>query len=224
MDDLLPPLTAAEVRVLGSLIEKQITTPDYYPLTLNALTHACNQLTNREPVVAYDENVVVQALDGLRQKRLASHYAGAESRVAKYKHALTEAVLLTPAELALLCVLLLRGPQTLGELRTRGERMFRFDTLPEVEEALAALAGRSPQPLVMKLPRQPGAKEARYTHLLSGPPPSEAAPSDSSVASPAVPAPPPADRLSVLEQEVATLRRELGDLRDQVAAFRRQFE
>jgi uncharacterized protein YceH (UPF0502 family) len=224
MDDPLPPLTAAEVRVLGSLIEKQITTPDYYPLTLNALTNACNQLTNREPVVAFDDNVVVEALDGLREKRLASHYAGAESRVAKYKHALNEAVLLTPAELALLCVLLLRGPQTLGELRTRGERMFRFDTLPEVEEALAALAARQPQPLVVKLPRQPGTKEARYAHLLSGPPPLEVAAPGPAASAPAVAAPPAPDRVAALEAEVATLQRELGELREQFAAFRRQFE
>jgi uncharacterized protein YceH (UPF0502 family) len=224
MDDPLPPLTAAEVRVLGSLIEKQITTPDYYPLTLNALTNACNQLTNREPVVAYDENVVVEALDGLREKRLASHYAGAESRVAKYKHALKEAVLLTPAELALLCVLLLRGPQTLGELRTRGERMFRFDTLPEVEEALAALAARQPQPLVAKLPRQPGTKEARYAHLLSGPPALEVAAPGPAASTPPVAAPPAPDRVAALEAEVAALRRELGELREQFATFRRQFE
>src|SRR5215216_2114035 len=106
MDDVLAPLDAAEVRVLGSLIEKQITTPDYYPLTLNALTNACNQLSNREPVVAYDEQIVVRALDGLRTKRLATLFTGAESRVAKYKHTLTDALLLTPGEVALLCVLM----------------------------------------------------------------------------------------------------------------------
>src|SRR5947207_13121406 len=118
MDDPLPPLNAPEIRVLGSLIEKQITTPDYYPLTLNALTNACNQLTNRDPVVSFDDQTVVRALDNLREKRLATVYQGAESRVAKYKHTLNDALLLTPAETALLCVLMLRGPQTIGELRT----------------------------------------------------------------------------------------------------------
>src|ERR1041384_6019611 len=166
MDDPLPPLNASEIRVLGSLIEKQISTPDYYPLTLNALTNACNQLTNRDPVVAFDETAVVRALDGLRDKRLATLFTGAESRVAKYKHTLTDRLLLTPAEVALLCVLMLRGPQTIGELRTRSERLFKFDTLPEVEEPLGALAGRQPQPLATKLPRQPGTKQSRYAQLL----------------------------------------------------------
>src|ERR1044071_2464593 len=130
MDDPLPPLTATEVRVLGSLIEKAITTPDYYPLSLNALTNACNQLTNREPVMTLAENEVVRAIDGLRDKRLATLFSGAESRVAKYKHTLTDALLLTPAEVALLTVLMLRGPQTVGELRTRSERLFAFESLP----------------------------------------------------------------------------------------------
>src|SRR6185436_4170800 len=142
---------------------------DYYPLTLNALVNACNQLSNREPVVSFDENTVVAALAGLRDKRLASMFSGQESRVAKYKHTLTDALLLTPAEVALLCVLMLRGPQTMGELRTRSERLFKFDTLPEVEEALNALAARQPQALVTKLARQPGTKESRYAQLLSGP-------------------------------------------------------
>src|SRR5262245_31849446 len=165
MDDALPPLTPAEVRVLGSLIEKQITTPDYYPLTLNALTNACNQLSNRDPVVAFDEQTVVRALDGLREKRLATLFSGAESRVAKYKHTLNDALLLTPAEVALLCILMLRGPQTLGELRTRSERLYRFEAMSEVEETLSALAARLPQPLVARLPRQPGTKESRFAQL-----------------------------------------------------------
>src|SRR3954464_13666088 len=168
MDDPISPLSAAELRVLGSLIEKQLTTPDYYPLTLNALTNACNQLTNREPVVSFDETTVTRAIDALRDKRLATLFTGAESRVAKYKHTLTDAILLTPAEVALLTVLMLRGPQTIGELRTRSERLFAFDTLPEVEEAPNGLAPRQPQPLVARQPRQPGTKESRYVHLLSG--------------------------------------------------------
>jgi uncharacterized protein len=214
------------VRVLGSLIEKQITTPDYYPLTLNALMNACNQLTNREPVVAFDEHTVVRALDGLRDKRLATLFTGAESRVAKYKHTLTDAVLLTPGEVALLCVLMLRGPQTLGELRTRSERLFNFDSMPEVEESLNALAARQPQPLVTKLPRQPGTKESRYAHLLSGAATAAVAATDTTVR------PEPAtlavraenERIAKLEEEILELRRKLGELEQKFADFRKQFE
>lgn len=223
MDDVIPTLSAAEARVLGSLIEKQISTPDYYPLTLNALTNACNQLTNREPVVAFDENTVVNAIDRLREKRLATLFSGAESRVAKYKHTLTDAVLLTPAEVALVCVLLLRGPQTVGELRTRTERLFRFDSVAEVEEALQALASRPGQPLVTKLPRQPGTKEPRYVQLFTGrpelPPAAEAAPADS-----AAPTPAADDRVAKLEAEVSALRAELTQLQETFAQFRKQFE
>lgn len=224
MDDPLPILSAAEVRVLGALIEKQITTPDYYPLTLNALTNACNQLTNRDPVVTFDEQTVVRAVDGLREKRLATLYAGAESRVAKYKHTLTDALLLTPGEVALLCVLMLRGPQTLGELRPRTERFFKFDTLPEIESALDTLAARQPQPLVTRLPRQPGTKESRYAQLLAGPVEQPAGPGEPA---PAAVAPPPAaapDRIAQLERDVADLRRDLAELRQTLTDFRRQFD
>lgn len=231
MDDPIPSLHANEVRVLGALIEKQITTPDYYPLTLNALTNACNQLSNRDPVVAFDEQAVVRAIDGLRDKRLATLFAGAESRVAKYKHTLNDALLLTPGEVALLCVLMLRGPQTLGELRTRTERMFKFDTLPEVESALQALAARQPQPLVARLPRAPGTKESRYAQLFAGP--IEAAAGAATAFTPeSAPAPETAtpaagvepDRVAKLEQEVADLRRQLGELQQTLADFRKQFE
>ena len=227
MDELPARLNAAEIRLLGSLIEKAVTTPDYYPLTLNALTNACNQLTNRDPVVAFDDTTVVRALDGLREKRLATVFAGAESRVAKYKHTLTDALLLTPAEVALLCVLMLRGPQTVGELRTRTERLFVFDTLTEVEEALNALAGRQPQPLVAKLPRQPGTKESRFAQLFSGPLETHApTPVESG------PRPEPAtlavraenERIARLELEVSGLRAELTDLQAKFAEFRKQFE
>jgi uncharacterized protein YceH (UPF0502 family) len=226
MDEPLPPLSATEVRVLGSLVEKSVTTPDYYPLTLNALTLACNQLTNRDPVVAFDEATVVRALDGLREKRLATVFSGAESRVAKYKHSLTDALLLTPGEVGLLCVLLLRGPQTLAELRTRTERFQPFDSLAETEEALQALAARQPQPLVVKLPRQPGTKEPRYAHLLSGP--VEALPNPAA----AEPRPEPArlavqaenERIARLERHVAELRAELAEVRRQFAEFQKQFE
>jgi uncharacterized protein len=225
MDDALPPLDATEVRVLGSLIEKQITTPDYYPLTLNALVNACNQLTNRDPVVAFDDQTVVRALDGLRDKRLTTLFTGAESRVSKYKHTLTDRLLLTPGEVALLCVLMLRGPQTLGELRTRSERLFTFDTMPEVEEALNALASRELQPLVSKLPRQPGTKESRYGHLLSGEPASAAATEATHRPEPATLAVRAEnERILKLEQETIELRRELGELKQQFADFRKQFE
>ncbi|HEY1111181.1 MAG TPA: YceH family protein [Opitutaceae bacterium] len=226
MDDTLPPLDAVEARVLGSLVEKQITTPDNYPLSLNALVNACNQLTSREPVMSLDETTTVRALDRLRDKRLATLFSGAEARVAKYKHTLTDRVLLTPAEVALLCVLLLRGPQTIGELRTRAERLFTFDNLPEVEAALNALAARQPQPLIAKLPRAPGTKESRYAHLLAGP-------VDLAAASPEKPVPvEPATaqvraedaRIAVLEQQVTDLRRELTELQQHFATFRKQFE
>lgn len=222
--DIIPTLNAHETRVLGSLIEKQITTPDYYPLSLNALVNACNQLTNREPVMSLDETVVVRALDGLRDKRLGTLFSGAESRVPKYKHTLTDAILLTPAELALMCVLMLRGPQTLSELRTRTERMFAFDTLPEVEEALNGLATRQPQSLVAKLPRAPGTKESRYAQLLSGP-------VDAVTSTKTLPLEPATaavrvenERIAKLEQETADLRREVTELKEQFATFQKQFE
>jgi uncharacterized protein YceH (UPF0502 family) len=218
MDDPLPPLTAIEVRVLGSLVEKALTTPDYYPLSLNALTNACNQINNRDPVMSLDETAVVRAVAGLRDKRLATLFSGGESRVAKYKHTLTDALLLTPAEVALLTVLMLRGPQTLGELRTRSERLFAFESLPEVEDALNALATRQPQPLAAKLPRTPGTKESRFVHLLAGPV-DPAAPEEKLAPVPLAP-----DRVAALEQETAALRREVEDLKQQLAAFRKQFE
>jgi uncharacterized protein YceH (UPF0502 family) len=227
MDEPLPALNPHEIRVLGCLVEKAVTTPDYYPLTLNSLTLACNQQSNRDPVVAFDETTVVRALDGLREKRLASVFTGAESRVAKYKHALTDALLLTPAEVGLLCMLMLRGPQTLAELRTRTERFQPFESLAEVEEALQVLAARQPQPLVVKLPRLPGTKEPRYAHLLAGPIDVAAL-----AAGAASPAPEPAtllvraenDRLAQLTAEMAALRAELAELRQQFAEFRKQFE
>ena len=224
MDDPLPPLNAAEVRVLGSLIEKQLTTPDNYPLSLNALVNACNQLTNREPVVAFEEHTVLAALEGLRGKRLATLFSGQESRVAKYKHTLTDALLLTPGEVALLTVLLLRGPQTIGELRARAERLFTFDTLAEAEETLAGLMRRQPEPLVVKLPRQPGTKESRYDHLLAGPIAS-LSPLPSPASAPvAAPLSGTDDRIAKLEDEVARLGRELAELRQQLAEFRPQLK
>lgn len=162
MDLLLHP---AEVRVLGSLLEKEITTPEYYPLSLNALVNACNQKSNRDPVVEFDSETVGQALEALRDKGLLLAITGAGSRVPKYGHRISEKLNLGRRELAILCELMLRGPQTLGELRTRSERMHRFDDLAEVE----AVLDRLPE-LVVKLPRRPGEKEVRYAHLLSGTP------------------------------------------------------
>lgn len=228
MDEPLPPLTAAEVRVLGALLEKQITTPEYYPLSLNALTNACNQLTNRDPVVAYNDQTVIRAVDGLREKHLAVHFSGADSRVAKYKHTFPEALRVSPAEVAVLCVLMLRGPQTVGELRTRSERLHPFENLAQVEDVLRALAARPDQPLVVKLPRQPGTKEPRYMHLLSGPPDIAAAAPEPAAAPDAMAntgsAGPEVDRLTKIEAECAELRRELAELKQQFADFRRQFE
>ena len=219
-------LTPEELRVLGSLVEKSVTTPDNYPLSLNALVNACNQLTARDPVVSYDETTVTRALDGLREKRLATLYHGADSRVARYKHTLPDRFVLTPAELAVLCVLMLRGPQTAGELRTRTERLYVFDTLAETEQTLESLVTYTPEPLVTKLPRQPGTKESRFAQLFS-PPPSPVAesslprPVGLSVSSPPPPpspsTPPDADRIAQLERDLAALRAEFAE-------FKKQFE
>jgi hypothetical protein len=161
-------LTAAQARVLGALVEKEVTTPDYYPLSLNALINACNQRSNREPVMDLDEEAVRQALHRLEDKRLAGRARGADGRVTKYEHWLGEAFNFSRAETALICVLLLRGPQTPGELRGRTERMHRFDEIGDVLAGLQKLMERE-QPLAAVLPRQPGTKESRYAHLLSGP-------------------------------------------------------
>jgi len=160
-------LTAAEARVLGALIEKEITTPDYYPLSMNALVNACNQRSNRDPVMDLDEEDVRQALHGLEDLRLAGRARAADGRVTKYEHWLGEAFNFSRAETALICVLLLRGRQTPGELRGRTERLHRFDEISDVLAGLQKLMEREP-PLVAVLPRQPGTKESRYTHLLSG--------------------------------------------------------
>jgi uncharacterized protein YceH (UPF0502 family) len=205
-------LTAVEARVLGALVEKEITTPEYYPLSLNALVNACNQKNNREPVMQLDEDEVRQALHGLEDDRLAGPRRGSDSRVTKYEHHLQEVFNFTRGEVAILCVLLLRGPQTPGELRSRTERMHRFEELDDVLSALQRLMQREP-PLARALPRQPGTKEIRYMHLLSGEMPLEAAQpaatsaTDDSTAS---------DRLLQLESEVATLKQELQELKEQV--------
>ncbi|CAN5666511.1 YceH family protein [soil metagenome] len=160
-------LTEVEARVVGALIEKQLTTPEYYPLTLNSLVAACNQKSNREPVVAYDEETVTKALENLREKNIVYVFYGSTSRVPKYKHILPDVFELEPPETAVLCVLMLRGAQTLGELRERTSRLYEFSGLGEVNETLDNLMRRD-EPLVVKLERLPGQKEARFAHLLAG--------------------------------------------------------
>lgn len=211
-------LTPAEARVLGALIEKEVTTPDYYPLSLNALMNACNQRSNREPVMDLDEEDVRQALHGLEDMKLGGR-ARADGRVAKYEHWLGEAFNFNRAETALLCVLLLRGPQTPGELRGRTERMHRFDELTDVQAGLQKLMEREP-PLVAVLPRQPGTKEARYAHLLSGA--VESAP----VAVPAVRAYAPREAAEDAghEERIAQLEATISELRQEMTALRQKID
>ena len=214
-------LTAEETRILGCLIEKQITTPEYYPLTLNGLINACNQKSNRDPVVTYDEMTAVKALDGLREKKLARMVSMADSRVAKYRQVFTDTANLTEEGLGLLCVLMLRGPQTIGELRTHSERLCTFRNLEEVEKTLQQLMGRELGPLVTQLPRQAGFKESRYAHLLAGELPEEAL---TNVGPPLPVRSPAADRVALLEAEIESLRQDLLDLQQQFREFKKQFE
>ncbi|HEX4427270.1 MAG TPA: YceH family protein [Terriglobales bacterium] len=216
-------IDAVETRVLGSLMEKEATTPDYYPQSLNALVNACNQKNNRDPVMTLDEPAVRQALESLQSKRLAGPTSSSDSRVTKYEHRAQEVYNFTRGESAILCVLLLRGPQTPGELRGRTERIHRFEHLDEVLSAMQRLMQRDP-PLARVLPRQPGTKESRYMHLLSG----DIADDDLGVAR--APSPVTANsaadvsRIIRLEEEVVDLRREVADLKQQMESFRKQFE
>jgi uncharacterized protein len=218
-------MNETEARVIGSLIEKQVTTPEYYPLTLKALTNACNQTSNRDPVVAYDEKQVARALESLREKNLAYVFYGSDSRVPKYKQMMSDIFRLTPQELAVMCVLLLRGSQTIGEIRGRTNRLYEFADLAEVEATLESLIARDDPALVARLPRAAGQKEARYAHLLSGEVVAAEQP-------PATPRAEPAmrevraenEKVSRLEAEVETLRREVAELRQQFDDFRKQFE
>jgi uncharacterized protein len=226
-------LTPTEARVLGALIEKEITTPEYYPLSLNALVNACNQKNNREPVMALDEVEVRQALHGLEDERLAAAVRG-DSRVPKYEHHIQEVFNFTRGEIAVICVLLLRGPQTPGELRGRTERMHRFDELSDVQSVLQRLMTREPA-LVKVLPRQPGTKEARYAHLLSGDvqtfEPATASAHASSYSSATSSSSLSSEeetelkeRMAELEAEVAILTRELGELRGEVERLSKLLE
>jgi len=213
-------LTSIEVRVLGALIEKQITTPEYYPLTLNSLTAACNQKNNRNPITSLAESEVDEALYSLRDKNLAYVFHGSTSRVPKYKHVAPEVLHLTPAELAAMCVLMLSGPQTVGEIRTRGYRLYEFSGLDEVDETLRALKTKD-EPMVVSLPRQPGQKEARFAHLLSGEPEIEL--SETTVERHPRRANDP-DRVTKLEEQVQTLTQQVENLTTQFEEFKKQFE
>jgi uncharacterized protein len=228
-------LTEIETRVLGSLIEKDITTPDYYPLSLNALVNACNQKNNRDPVMTLDEGTVRQALGTLQEKRMAGPASGADSRVTKFEHRLQEVFNFDRREIAIVCVLLLRGPQTPGELRSRTDRMYHFEALDDIVSTLDRLAQREP-PLARVLPRQPGTKESRYTHLFSGELQRSESTENAHMAgacserqskglSPAnAGANSVSDRVGTLEEELSRLRQELSEVQQQLATFRKQFE
>ena len=208
-------LNEIEVRVLGSLVEKQLTTPEYYPLTLNALTAACNQKSNRDPVVSYSDEDVTTAVDSLRDKNLVYLFYGSSSSVVKYKHMLPNVYDLSPPEVAVICVMMLRGAQTVGELRERSGRLFEFSNLAEVNETLDALIRRD-EPLVVKLERQPGQKEVRYAHLLSGEVTQAAVSSTANI--------PRGDRIGELENKVEAMQREIAALRTMFDEFKKQFE
>jgi uncharacterized protein YceH (UPF0502 family) len=216
-------LSAEEARVVGALVEKQLTTPEYYPLTLNALTNACNQISNRDPVVSYDEQTVVRAVESLREKNLVREVRTADGRVPKYRQVMEEAITLAKAELAVMCVLMLRGAQTPGELRGRTERLYSFSGVQFVEATLEDLMRRAP-PLVARLPRATGQKEARYAHLLAGELRLDEIESAHASASAGRGARAGDERVSRLEEEVGALRGELEELKRGFAEFRRQFE
>lgn len=217
-------LTPIEARVLGSLIEKEATTPEYYPLTLNALTLACNQKSNREPVMELDEKIVVRAIESLRTKRLVTRVSVAGARVPKYRHDVPSVFEFSPPELSLLGVLLLRGPQTPGELRTRSTRLYEFKDLMEVESTLQRLIEREDGPFVVLLPREAGRREQRFAHLFCG----EVKITESTIAPPLEKAVLEVhaenERIATLEQQVYLLRNELDHLKQQFEGFKKQFE
>lgn len=210
-------LTDIETRVLGALVEKQVTTPEYYPLTLNALTLACNQKNNRYPVTSYTESQVSAAVESLREKNLAYVFYGSTSRVPKYKHVMPEVLHLNHAEVAVMCVLMLRGPQTPGELRGNASRLHEFGGLDEVENTLNALISRDEDPLVVRLPRQAGQKEVRFAQLLSGEVPVD-------VVADVQPRVSQREVREALEQKVERLGTELEKLRQEFDEFKKQFQ
>jgi uncharacterized protein len=211
------PLDVVAVRVLGSLIEKEITTPDNYPLTLNALTAACNQISNRDPVLELDEATVARSLEDLARRSLVRAVHRSDSRAKRYRHLMTESMHLHPAEIAVMCVLMLRGTQTAGEIRTRTARLFQFSDLAQLDVTLQTLMTLS-RPLVAQLPRQPGRKEARYAHLLAGEPQIEI------IEKGTAEEPVETDRIEALEHALASLRAEMAELRARFEDFRREFQ
>lgn len=214
-------LNEVECRILGSLIEKEVTTPEYYPLSVNALVNACNQKSNRDPVMNLEEAEVRQALHSLEGQSLVRSVSPSDSRVTKYEHRLQEVFNFYRHEIAIVCLLLLRGPQTTGELRSRSERMHFFDDLSAVQSSLQHLMKREP-PLVKPLPRQPGTKETRYAHLFSGDV-AQAEP-EPKVKAPALERFADGDRVRQLEEEITGLKNEIADLKQQFTQFRKQFE
>jgi len=211
-------LTFEEVRIIGALIEKELTTPEYYPLTVNSLMNACNQKSNRDPVVSFNEQTVETTLDSLRGKGLATRVTGSDIRVAKYRQAFTEKLNLTSEETAITCVLMLRGAQTTGEIKGRTGRMFEFESLATVEEILKSLAERE-NPLVIKLPRQTGMKESRYAHLLSGKPEIE-----NKEAQKVIEAEADQNKIEVIQIELELVKAKLEDLQSQFDKFKKQFD
>ena len=214
-------LNEYELRALGAMVEKHIATPDYYPMTLNALVNACNQKNHRDPVVSYDETIVAKALDGLREKNLAYVFHGSEARAPKYGHLFPKAFDLSEAETPLMCVLILRGPQTSGELRSRTQHLRSFGSLAEVETLLQGLSLRE-EPLIVKLPRQPGSRESRFAHLLGGPVEMEQSEAPPHLAPSVLQRHSENDKIAKLEEEIASLRMELSDLKQQFAELKRE--
>ncbi len=210
-------LTETEARIVAALVEKQLTTPEYYPLTLNALIAACNQKTNREPVVSYDERTVSNALEDLRDKNIVYVYYGSTSRVPKYKHMVPQVFELEPSETAVMCVLMLRGPQTIGEIKERTGRLYDFRDLNDTNETLEALTKRD-EPLITRLERAPGQKEARYAHLLCGEVTSYTPPEKVSRGTAND------ERFEKLEQELENVKSELSLFRQDFEEFKKQFE
>lgn len=220
---MLTILNNTELRVLGSLVEKQVTTPEYYPLTLNALVQACNQKNNREPVVAFNEATVTNSIETLRDKNLVYVFYGSTSRVPKYKHMMREVYELADHELAIINVMMLRGAQTVGELMTRASRLHEFSGIGEIESTLNELMHRESEPLVARLPRQPGHKEARYVHLLSGETIAESIAKLEETASEQSGKITSTDRIAQLENKVEMLTEEVKALRQQLEDFKNQF-
>ncbi len=217
-------LNDVEIRVLGALIEKERATPEYYPLSLHALTNACNQKSNREPVVAYDEKTVVRAVESLREKNLSLMVTGAGSRVSKYKHTFNRKFQLNEKEVAVLCILMLRGPQTVGEIRGRTGRIYNFPDLADVSATLDGLMTRGEGAYVVQLPRQPGRKEARYAHLFSAVPESPMEERESTVEQGRQTARLENDHTLRLEKEIEILKHDLVTLKQEFAEFKKQFE